>query len=69
MYSSTTMKKILGDNLSKFFYDCGKVSFAMLVIGILTKKPFVTLDLFFAMGFTMLLVLTGVVINLSQEDS
>ena len=61
------MKKHLGDNLSKFFYDCGKVSFTLFIAGGLTKKPFVFLDLVGGTAFTLILLAIAVTINLVQE--
>ncbi len=62
------MKKKVADNLGKFFYDCGKLSFALLVIGVLSKKPFVLWELVFGIAFTMLFLAAGVTIDLFKEE-
>ena len=57
------MKGETCENLAKFFYDCGKVSFAVMVIGVLTHKPFEPWDLFWGVLLTLTLAIIGTRIN------
>jgi len=61
------MQQKIADNLARFFYDCGKVTFAVLVIGVLTKKPFALGDLVFGLALTLTLMLAGVMIDWFKE--
>ena len=61
------MRQTVADNLGKFFYDCGKVSFAVLVIGVLAKKPFVLFEFILGVLVTLILLGTGVTIDVSKE--
>lgn len=51
------------ENSAKFFYDCAKVSFAVLVIGVMAQKPFVTADLIGGVALTLTLFLLGVILD------
>lgn len=57
------MKTLATENLSKFFYDCAKVTFAVLIVGALTRKPLPAVDLLFGFCFTALLVIVALVIE------
>jgi hypothetical protein len=62
----------LRDNLAKFFYDCGKLTFAMLVIGGFTRIPFRLGDQILGFAFTLILVVVGIIIDswiLTKEES
>ena len=39
------MRKTARDNLSKFFYDGGKITLAVLVVGVIARRPFILSDL------------------------
>ncbi|MBI3323203.1 MAG: hypothetical protein HYZ95_01915 [Candidatus Omnitrophica bacterium] len=62
------MKEKVADNLGKFFYDCGKVSFAVLVIGVLAKKPFLLPEFLLGILVTLSLLGTGVIIDATKEE-
>ena len=57
------MKTNTLENCAKFFYDCGKVTFAVLVVGVITRKPFVMIDLAWGIVFTLILFSIGVILN------
>ena len=52
------------DNLAKFFYDCGKLTFAVLVVGGFTRNPFNVRDFWWGVGFTLAILAVGVTIDL-----
>ena len=58
------MKKHLRDNLAKFFYDGGRVSLAVLVIGLMARGPFSPFELIYGAVFTLIFLLFGVIIDL-----
>ena len=62
------MKKKIADNLAKFFYDCSKLSFAVLVIGVFAKKPFAFSETFFGLSVTLILASTGATIDAFKEE-
>lgn len=57
------MKINTRDNVAKFFYDSGKVTFAILVVGVFARKPFASSDATWGAIFTLILVLLGVIID------
>ena len=57
------------DLMSKFFMDCGKLSFAVLVIGVIAHKPFVLGDFLWGTGLTLILFFFGVILNEIQIGS
>ena len=57
------MKKHLRDNLAKFFYDGGRVSLAVLVIGLIARGHASSFELIFGGVFTLIFVLFGVIID------
>ncbi len=61
------MRKIVSENLSKFFYDCGKVSFTVFIIGTLAKKPVALWDLVLGIISTLTLVIFAIMIS-AQTD-
>ena len=58
------MKKHLRDNLAKFFYDGGRVSLAVLVIGLIARGPVSPFELIFGAVFTLIFLLFDVIIDL-----
>lgn len=61
------MKKQVGENLSKIFYDCGKVSFTLFITGAIAKKPIIHGELIFGLIMTLSLVFIGVIISLKID--
>ena len=57
------MKINTRDNLSRFLYDCGKVTFAILVVGVLIRKPFVVTDLLSGTIFTLTFLILGITLD------
>ncbi len=58
------MKKNARDNLAKFFYDCGKVSYAVLVVGILAKGIFSLSEFLPGIVSTLILAAFGFILDL-----
>ena len=54
------MKINARDNIAKFFYDCGKVAFTVLVIGVMAKKPLIPADALLGLTYTFILFIMGV---------
>ncbi len=57
------MKTNTRDNVSRFLYDCGKVTFAILVVGVLTRRPFVATDLLWGTIFTLAFLVIGITVD------
>ena len=57
------MRKTARDNLSKFFYDGGKITLAVLVVGVIARRPFILSDLVSGAAVTLILVSIGVIID------
>ncbi|PIQ81681.1 MAG: hypothetical protein COV76_07740 [Candidatus Omnitrophica bacterium CG11_big_fil_rev_8_21_14_0_20_64_10] len=57
------MKPATQDNLARFFYDSGKVAFAVLVIGGLAKKSTPVIDFLPGMAVTLVLVVIACFLN------
>ena len=65
-----SVKRNARDNLAKFFYDSAKVSFAILVIGLLARPKFSFLGLLAGFFFTFVLLTIGVTIDsVALEES
>lgn len=62
------MKKHLRDNLSKFSYDGGRVSLAVLVIGLMARGPFSYFVLFQGILSTLIFIFFGVMIDLISVE-
>lgn len=62
------MKQTTQDNLARFFYDCGKVGFAVLVIGVVARKPFAVVDFFSGVFFTTVLLAVGYAFDELRRD-
>ena len=58
------MKKKFADNLSKYFYDCGKIAFAVLVIGVIARRPLNWVDLSMGALTSLTLVAIGATLDL-----
>jgi len=50
------------ENICKYFYDCGKISFAVLVIGVLAQKPVQRGNLIWGALMTLTLFGIGIII-------
>ena len=57
------MKKHLRDNLAKFFYDGGRVSLTVLVIGLIARGPFSAFGLLQGIISTLIFIFIGVMID------
>lgn len=57
------MKVTTLDNAAKFFYDCGKLSFAVLVVGVVAHKPISISDLIVGTVTTLFFLFCGLTIN------
>ena len=57
------MKTNTRDNVAKFFYDCAKLTFAVLVIGVIARKPFVQIEAMWGGAYTMGLFIAGIIID------
>ena len=57
------MRKNARDNISKFFYDSAKVSFAVLVIGGLARTPAPFLELVVGFLITLILAIFGIIMD------
>lgn len=62
------MRKDTRDNVARFSYDCGKVSFAVMIIGVIVQKPFVARDLIWGIAFTLTLLLFSIILNEWKGD-
>ena len=61
------MKTSIRDNLARFFYDTAKLSMGVLVLGVITKRPFPVVDLILGIGLTLIFLGAGVKIELDSE--
>ncbi len=57
------MPKNARDNLAKFFYDCAKVSFAVLVVGNIVRSPLIFQNIIWGGVSTLLFVIFGLIID------
>ena len=57
------MRKTARDNLSKFFYDGGKITLAVLVVGVIARRPFILSDLLSGLLFTLIFIVIGVTVD------
>ena len=62
------MKTSTLENLAKFFYDSGKVSFAVLVIGVIARKPFASSDLLWGSVLTLLFLFIAIIIDELKKE-
>jgi hypothetical protein len=62
------MRKNARDNLARFFYDSGKISLAVLVIGVIARQPFVGKDLISGILVTLTLIMIGVIFDHVPEE-
>lgn len=53
------MKIETRDNVAKFMYDCGKVCFTILVIGVIVRKPFIFVEFIWGVSMTLGFFLAG----------
>ena len=60
------MKKNLRDNLSRFFDDGGRVSLAVLVIGVLARRPLKPDELTAGIVLTLMFTLVGVRVDVME---
>ncbi len=63
------MRKHLRDNLARFFYDSARVSFAVMVIGVLVRKPLPLDELTAGVVFTLTFAGVGVIMDLLEVES
>ena len=57
------MKIETRDNAAKFMYDCGKVCFTILVIGVIVRKPFMFVEFIWGVGMTLGFFFSGFALN------
>ncbi len=57
------MKKNTRDNVARFLYDCGKVTFAVLVVGVVARKPFIPVDMVWGLTATLTLFILGIIMD------
>jgi len=57
------LKTRVRDNTAKVLYDCCKISFAVLVIGVVASKSWSKTELISGMGVTVILFAAGVIID------
>ena len=57
------MKTNTRDNVSRFLYDCGKVTFAILVVGVLPRSSFVATDLMWGKICRLAFLVIGITVD------
>ena len=61
------MKTNIRDNLARFFYDVAKLSVGVLVLGAITRRPFLFLDVVVGVIGAFLFIGAGVIIDSIPE--